>query len=249
MAIDVNKVYRVVLAITNKEQRGYLTPDQFNRIARQAQLDIYEKTFYDYNRAMRKQAVGDFREYSDIASNIKDKIDIFARQSNLTISNETGIGSIVSSLDLYRLIGVYGTNRLNEFEEVRKEELPYLLNSKLNQPTSAYPVYYSEANTIRVFPADGGDFYGTSLIIDYVTYPSDPRWGYTTGGSGQLVYNSTAYDPNTQPNGSTNFEIHESDETDLVIKILAYTGIIIKDPTVIQVAAQKEVNDFNQDNV
>ncbi len=48
---------------------------------------------------------------------------------------------------------------------------------------------------------------------------------------------------------STDFEIHESDETDLVIKILAYTGIIIKDPTVIQVAAQKEVNDFNQDNV
>ena len=87
MAIDVNKVYRVVLTITNKEQRGYLTPDQFNRIARQAQLDIYEKTFYDYNRAVRKQAVGDFREYSDIASNVKDKIDIFAREANLTVKH------------------------------------------------------------------------------------------------------------------------------------------------------------------
>lgn len=241
MAIDVNKVYRVVLAITNKEQRGYLTPDQFNRIARQAQLDIYEKTFYDYNRAMRKQAVGDFREYSDIASNIKDKIDIFARQTNLTHST----GSATEPTELYRLIGVFSTNRQVEFEEVRKEELPYLLSSKLNQPTEAYPVYYAEANTIKILPAN----YSGQILIDYLTAPSDPRWGYTTGGSGQLVYNSTAYDPSTQPNGSTNFEIHESDETDLVIKILAYTGIIIKDPTVIQVAAQKEVNDFNQDNV
>ena len=236
MAIDVNKVYRVVLTITNKEQRGYLTPDQFNRIARQAQLDIYEKTFYDYNRAVRKQAVGDFREYSDIASNVKDKIDIFAREANLSVSNTTGIGSIPSNLDLYRLMGVYNSLRTIEFEEVRKEELPYLLSSKLNQPTSAYPVYYSEANTVRVFPSD----YGTSVTIDYLTLPQDPVWGYTTGGNGELVYSSGT---------SQDFEIHESDETDLVMKILAYTGIIIKDPTVIQSAAQKEVNDFNQDNL
>ena len=248
MAIDVNKVYRVVLAITNKEQRGYLTPDQFNRIARQAQLDIYEKTFYDYNRAMRKQAVGDFREYSDIASNIKDKIDIFARETTLTPNAQTG--AVAEPSSFYRVIGVFSENRATEFEEIRKEELPYLLSSKLNQPTVKYPVFYTEANTRKVYPkgysadTDGGD-----IIVDYVTIPDDPRWGYTTGGSGQLVYNSTAYDPSTQPNGSTNFEIHESDETDLVIKILAYTGIIIKDPTVIQVAAQKEVNDFNQDNV
>ena len=49
MAINVDKVYRVVLAIINKEQRGYLTPDQFNRLGLQAQLDLLEKSFYDYN--------------------------------------------------------------------------------------------------------------------------------------------------------------------------------------------------------
>lgn len=232
MAIDVNKVYRVVLAITNKEQRGYLTPDQFNRIARQAQLDIYEKTFYDYNRAMRKQAVGDFREYSDIASNIKDKIDIFARQTNLTHSN----GSATEPTELYRLIGVFSTNRQVEFEEVRKEELPYLLSSKLNQPTEAYPVYYAEANTIKILPAN----YSGQILIDYLTAPSDPEWVKDPAITSRYEYSSSL---------STDFEIHESDETDLVIKILAYTGVIIKDPTVIQVAAQKEVNDFNQDNV
>jgi hypothetical protein len=32
MAISVNAVYRTVLSIMNKEGRGYLTPDQFNKI-------------------------------------------------------------------------------------------------------------------------------------------------------------------------------------------------------------------------
>lgn len=232
MAIDVNKVYRVVLAITNKEQRGYLTPDQFNRIARQAQLDIYEKTFYDYNRAMRKQAVGDFREYSDIASNVKDKIDIFATQTSLSHTT----GSATEPTDLYRLIGVFSTNRQIEFEEVRKEELPYLLSSKLNQPTESYPVYYTEGNSIKILPTS----YSGQILIDYLTTPSDPKWVRDPSVTTRYEYDSSL---------STDFEIHESDETDLVIKILAYTGVIIKDPTVIQVAAQKEVNDFNQDNV
>lgn len=237
MAINVNKVYRVVLSIINKEQRGYLTPDQFNRIARQAQLDIYEKTFYDYNRAIRKQSIGDFREYSDIASNIKEKIDIFAKSD--TVSCTAGVGT--EPTDLHRLIGVFSTTRDKEFEEVRKEEIPYLLSSKLNQPTTIYPVYYSEGSSIKILPAES-----ISILVDYLTLPEDPIWGYTGGGTGAYVYDDTAYDGT---NGSRDFQIHQSDETDLVTKILAYSGIIIKDPTVIQVAAQKEVNDFNQDNV
>lgn len=231
MAINVNKVYRVVLSILNKEQRGYLTPDQFNRIARQSQLDIYEKTFYDYNRAMRKQIVGDFREYSDIASNIKEKIDIFSKEA--TVSCSTGVGSEPS--DLYRLISVSSTDRTKEFEEVRKEEIPYLKSSKLNQPTSTYPVYYSEGSSIKILPAES-----ISILVDYLTLPSDPKWAFTGGGSNAYTYDSA---------NSVDFQIHQSDETDLVTKILAYSGVIIKDPTVIQIAAQKEVNDFNQDNV
>ena len=234
MAINVNKVYRVVLAILNKEQRGYLTPDQFNRIARQAQLDLFDKAFYDYNRAVRKQAAGDFREFADVAAKIREKIDIF-HTSSIEANGDLG-GSIVQPDGLYMLIGVYTTDRTIEFEEVMKNEIPYLLNSNLNQPTSAYPVYYTEGNNIKILPIDSY----SNVRLDYVTAPSDPIWGYTGGGSGAYIYSEAA---------SNDFEIHESDEVDLVSKILAYSGVVIKDPTVIQVAAQKEANDFNQDNI
>ena len=46
MAINVDQVYKTVLLIINKEQRGYLTPDEFNKIGRQVQLEIFD-TYYD----------------------------------------------------------------------------------------------------------------------------------------------------------------------------------------------------------
>ena len=52
MAINVNTVYRTVLSIMNIEQRGFLTPDQFNRIGRLAQLDLFEKAYVDYNLSL-----------------------------------------------------------------------------------------------------------------------------------------------------------------------------------------------------
>ena len=40
MAINVNTVYQTVLLILNKEQRGYITPNEFNKIATQVQLEM-----------------------------------------------------------------------------------------------------------------------------------------------------------------------------------------------------------------
>ena len=47
---------------------------------------------------------------------------------------------------------------------------------------------------------------------------------------------------------SVDFELHPSEEPSLVIKILAYAGVIIKDPLVVQTAQQEEANQFNQQN-
>ena len=50
MAINVDTVYKTVLLILNKEQRGYMTPDEFNKIGQQVQLEIFEKYFEDLNQ-------------------------------------------------------------------------------------------------------------------------------------------------------------------------------------------------------
>ena len=54
MGANINSVYQKVLAIANKEQRGYITPQEFNLLANKAQLEIFENYFYKINTAERK---------------------------------------------------------------------------------------------------------------------------------------------------------------------------------------------------
>lgn len=230
MAINVDKVYKVVLYILNKEQRGFLTPVQFNGLARQAQLDLFEKSFYDYNRAVIKgDRIGFSSEYGDIAANIQEKIDIFAKQATLTFT--TGVAAEPN--DLYRTVLIV-VNGDTEVEQVKKTELSYLNSNKLTAPSASYPVYYSEGENIKIFPTSI-----TSAKIDYIKTPVDPVWAYTGGGSSAYAYSSGS---------SVDFELHPSEEVMLVTKILAYAGVIVNDPTVIQTAQVKEADTFTKEN-
>ena len=55
MAISVDTIYQRVLALANKEQRGYITPQEFNLLANQAQMQIFESYFYAKNLRDRKE--------------------------------------------------------------------------------------------------------------------------------------------------------------------------------------------------
>ena len=63
MSVSINSVYQKVLAIANKEQRGYITPQEFNLFADQAQKEIFEQYFYDINQFSRVS--GNQTEFSD----------------------------------------------------------------------------------------------------------------------------------------------------------------------------------------
>ena len=70
--VNIDTVYQKVLAIANKEQRGYVTPQEFNLFADQAQMDIFEQYFYDINQF--KKLPGNLTEYSDVVDMLEEKI-------------------------------------------------------------------------------------------------------------------------------------------------------------------------------
>ena len=74
MAVNIDTVYQRVLAILNKEQRGYVTPQEFNLFANQAQQDLFEQYFYDINQFGRIS--GNDTEYSDMLTLLNEKINI-----------------------------------------------------------------------------------------------------------------------------------------------------------------------------
>ena len=130
MAVNIDDVYQKVLAIANKEQRGYITPQEFNLFANQVQMEIFEQYFYDLNQAMR--ASENNSEYSDMVNIIEEKLQPFEKTLELTPKlnarrpwpaggiNTTPLDPYYfdasSITDLYRLGSVvwnkYGTNML-----------------------------------------------------------------------------------------------------------------------------------------
>ena len=89
MAVSIDKVYQTVLALANKEQRGYITPQEFNLFANQAQMDIFEQYFYDLNQFNR--VPGNDMAHADMIALLNEK--------NLEISE-----SPISSKNLSKLM-------------------------------------------------------------------------------------------------------------------------------------------------
>jgi hypothetical protein len=223
MAISVDKVYKTVLSILNKESRGFITPDEFERIGSQVQLDILDQNFHDYNKAVVKAASGRaVEDYGNIPEKIQHKIDPFYKANDLTLSN----GKVTIPSDLYKTINISITNKTIQLEKVNKSKLSYLLSSPLAKPTSSFPVYYQTDTEIITNPTLTG-----SISIEYIKVPEDVNWNHTVGSSGQLTYNSSS---------SVDFTLHDSDRVQLILGILKYAGLVIEDPAVIQSASGEE---------
>jgi hypothetical protein len=95
----INTVRATVLSIANKNNFGYITPNDFNLYAKQAQLDIFEDYFYQYNSQIVKQNARVSGEgYADLVKGIVEVIDSFSSTKGLI---NTGINLFDLPEDYY----------------------------------------------------------------------------------------------------------------------------------------------------
>lgn len=230
MAINVNTVYQTVLMILNKEQRGYMTPTEFNSVATQVQLEIFEKYFDDLNQQLRiPQADTD---YADRQENLDEKLAIFKTFGDAIYTTIGGLSYFVlpttdtygNSVSFYRLGNVlYNDEKV--VQRLDRHEFYYANQSRLTKPSTLNPAYLYENQKLFIKPTSIVD----SIKVDYVRKPKDVVWGFIVGNLGQYKF---------QPGATTvDFEIHVSEQTEVILKILLYAGIIIRDPQVVQAAA------------
>ena len=227
--INIDSVYQNVLALANKEQRGYITPQEFNLFARQAQMEIFEQYFYDINQWSRQH--GNSHEYGDILTNLEEKISGFEvyDSAGLAITALTGEVSLGSLTDIYRLGTVkvtytsQGETQYSIAEQVQGNELVKYQKSPLAKPSFKRPCYVllssgSGGNlAMKVYPnPDVTDI----VSVDYIKKPLNPTWGYV------VVTGKALYDPN--PSKTIHFELHKSEEVELIYKILKLAGVTIQ---------------------
>ena len=126
--------------------------------------------------------------------------------------------------DFYRLgTVIYKGAKIAQY--VQPNELTQLLLSPLTQPSESFPLYNYENDLLYLYPTS----IQNNITITYLRKPADVVWNYTVGGFAQFIYSATS---------STNFELDVTEQTEIIMRILAFSGVIINDPTIIQVASQ-----------
>ena len=228
----INDVRNTVLSIISKDNRGYVTPEEFNLFAKQAQLEIFEQYIYSYSNSIVKQNARMFGEgYTDVPKNMGEVIDEFSVFAPLTYSNPY----FLPPVDYYYLERVMYNNTI-EVEKVSQRKISALLNSNLTAPDVSYPVYTLQGTGLIVYPTT---ITSNVITAQYIRYPKDPVWTYNSITAGQPVFNpSNAF--------YQDFELPLSDFSGLVVKILQYAGVSIREMEVVQAAKSEEIQDSQQ---
>jgi glutathionyl-hydroquinone reductase len=242
----INSVRNTILAILNKNNYGYISPADFNLFAKQAQLDIFDDYFYQYNQLINKEnARLSGSGYADVRKGYEEVIDMFSETKTLNqnLLNQYFLPSQTTTGDDYYLInkvlcssgGVYQ----GEAEKVSNSKITMLNLSNLTAPTFQYPAYNLEGSFITIYPAQ---FNGaTDVQAQYIRYPKTPNWTYLTVANGDPAFNQSNAD-------FQDFELSPDDETSLVFKILQYAGMSIRDIQEAQFGAEQEQMEEQKEN-
>jgi len=251
MPVNVDTVYQTVQALANKEQRGYITPQEFNLFANQAQQDIFEQYFYDLNafRLRTKQmvveiessTVGSFNEEHEIGDSqsvIRHKL---ASTGGVTYNPQQAFNCTTLPTGFLHFGKIQITNPNGDrvtLREINPDEIHDLRGSRWHLAAFTEYVYF-EDGFHRIQVHTGASQITSGCSCETITgRPGLAYWGYT------IVNEEATYNPAT----SSNFDLVDSEQPDLVIKILKLAGVSIEDGQLAQIAAAEEQQNLQQEN-
>ena len=234
--INIDTIYQKVLALANKEQRGYITPQEFNLLADKAQMDIFSAYFHDLKMAYHKPTKTQIGIGGDEMEMLKAKLHPFKTNTIFTQVADDATASLPATLYFTDILLQNNT----EVAELTKKEIAYTQNNPLLRATTSRMVYVREQHdgtnsVITIYPTPTVD---TVFDIHYYKIPNTPTWGYVVVNNKALYNNST----------STDFELHISEEEALVTRVLELAGLVIRNEELAQAAMVDKANTIKYQN-
>tara|TARA_R110000822_G_scaffold308556_1_gene436642 strand:- start:927 stop:1655 length:729 start_codon:yes stop_codon:yes gene_type:complete len=240
MAVSIDTVYQRVLTLANKEQRGYITPQEFNLLANQAQMEIFEQYFYDIKQFNR--VPGNTQEFSDPLSVLYEKVGEFEAEQNeawMLINMPVALDNMLIPWDIIYKFGTVSVNG-NQAELLNNKDFKASMLSPLTAPSISRPICNITTRGLRVaigvndFAIPGDNL---NMSIDFMMRPRRVEWAYV------IINDKALYNDNI----AVDFELHSSEETELVYKILKLAGVNLKAAEVVQVAQTLEQTQIQQE--
>jgi len=234
MAVNIDNVYQKVLALANKEQRGYITPQEFNLFADRAQNEIFDNYFHGFKMSTRKPS--DQMLYADEVEMLEEKLHPF--HVDTTVNVETTNLALPSAHKIISITRANGT----QLSQVNKTQITFTEGNPLTKAVLTRSVFVREdSGNVTIYPAASvatwnvdttvppdGVFDAEGFEVSYYSAPSTPYWGYVVT-SEKALYNAGT---------STNFQLHVGEEENLVSRILMLAGVTIQKPDIQQAGVQ-----------
>ena len=237
--VNINSVYQKVLALANKEQRGYITPQEFNLFADKAQLEIFNNYFHKAKMAEVKPK--NQMDYADELEMVEEKLHPF----HVDEMANTSTASLTLPSSTHKIISI--TRSGNKVTQVNKNEIAYIDSHPLLKANITRSVFVREdSSAITIYPSPTSSTYNWNTTtesnldpsvlnnteqfeVSYYKRPSAPKWTYIVLNN-KALFNANASD-------LQNFELHASEEEELVYKILMLAGLTMKQPDIQQSAS------------
>jgi len=239
----INDVFKVLDTILNKDNTGYLTPEEKNDIAHIVQEEIFRGYFEDHNKDQNKENRGLTNpSYSNLAFNERQRIAQFSEVVDINATPfitdplpivNYSLFTLPDNLYLIEDDGIT-SDKDKIVEEVRRKDFGYMRNT-IAKPSLTYPAYERYSNLLRVYPPEL-----EKLTLRYLRTPNKPKWTFTK------VMGKELFDPTNA--SYQDFELHVSEYSNIILKMLSHLGINLRENDVIQIAEQLKNNMNLKDN-
>lgn len=229
--VDITQVYEILRDLSNKDQRGFVTQNEFNNFAAATQSKIYNEIFSEVLQAgkLRRQQVDGKgatslmrQKQEDLAYYLAefDLIGVGETENEYAESqvNEDGAEIQVQAAvqerwykprDLRYVIGIH----LGELDaagasatpcEVVRDAATFrrTLNSKLSHPSLEFPVALIGDREIRIMP--------TSSLRPVMTYYRQARGRYAASQLTDPIANTFAQVGDLDPSGVPSIQVFEN---------------------------------------
>jgi len=219
----LDTIYKTLLTIINKENNGYISPTEYNLLAANVQNEIYREYFEDNNRDKNRENKGlTNKGYANLDFNSRQRLQQFAEIATVVRTEDRF--NLPSDLYYIEEDGIATSDSECVIEEVERRQIGYL-NKSIAKPTSLYPVYEKYNSYIVVSPLSI-----KNIKLRYLRAPKEPKWTYV------MINNQPLHNPADV--SFQDFELHESEFTNIVLKMLSYFGINLREAEVVQIAEE-----------
>ena len=236
---SVLKVYNALRDVSNKEQKGFITPAVFNSFAPIAQMNVYNELFDDFIKAkgMMRQSMDLGRDRSPRKYSSED-VSIYINEQELASAgdNRFSIPADLGKVISIRTQGASGTsgNRVACEMLYDAERINAILGSNLSTPTESFPIALVSKD-IEIFP--------DTIEEAYITYYKLPTsYNFGTSDVSSMMPQIQFYEggDTINPITSKDFQIPDEYLPEIVYEMCELIGVRLRDQNLLGFGARKE---------